>query len=83
MPILRKEVAKIICNDCGWHIITKNTMGDVLDPVSTTIWVLNTVTKCGKCGSENLSSRDASLLEQMNPIEDLRRVFNVVKHIRN
>ena len=81
MPIKTpNQIIRIECNKCGWHlIVNKGGVADCL--VGYNLWKFttnNVGSDCPKCGSRKLSETTASTLNQINPIEYIRKLHHTL-----
>lgn len=63
---------KLNCQDCGWYVILRRNGGMVS-------MFINNFNTCPKCGSSALGTSQPTLMETINPVEQLRKYFYKIK----
>jgi len=74
MPAMRMLAARAACPDCGWSVVLKRPMPDVVTRWDPDRDYFDYARTCPVCGCTGVEICQPSLWERMNPAESVRRL---------
>jgi len=76
MPAMRMLAARARCPDCGWTVVLKLRVPDVVTEWDPERDYFHYARQCPSCGSARVEMTQPSMWERMSPAEGVRRLLH-------
>ena len=76
MPAMRMLAARASCHQCGWRVVLKQRIPDVVTEWDPERDYFEYARTCPVCGSNEVEISQPGLWERMSPVEAARRLLH-------